>query len=136
MTNHDKNMRTLIVCFVLLILALVPLRFVEVKNVAVKSKTQVLGEETSGEIELPNAEIDLSKCFLEGMGYVALSRLRSLKGLRLMGINNLAFRVNPRALEIDKIFRKLSKQTSAEIKKMRGGAVLRRQKLFIKYLCI
>lgn len=43
-------MRTLIVCFVLLILALVPLRFVEVGNSIVESQTKVLGEETTMEI--------------------------------------------------------------------------------------
>ena len=85
-------------------------------------------------MNLNSAEIDLSKCFLEGMGYVALSRLKSLKGLRLMGINNLAFCVNKRALEVDKYFKKLSKEASAELKKMSSGAISKRQKLFIKYL--
>jgi ATP-dependent exoDNAse (exonuclease V) alpha subunit len=85
-------------------------------------------------MNLNSAEIDLSKCFLEGMGYVALSRLRSLKGLRLMGINNLAFCVNPRALDIDKYFRKLSKEASSELKKMSASSVIKRQKLFVKYL--
>ena len=86
-------------------------------------------------MNLDSAEIDLSKCFLEGMGYVALSRLRSLSGLRLMGINNLAFCVNPKALEVDKNFKKLSKQSSAELKKAGASATAKRQKLFIKYLC-
>jgi len=85
-------------------------------------------------MNLDSAEIDLSRCFLEGMGYVALSRLKSLKGLRLMGINNLAFRVNSKALEMDKQFRKLSKTASAELKKMSAGAIGKRQKLYIKYL--
>jgi len=85
-------------------------------------------------MNLDTAEIDLSRCFLEGMGYVALSRLRSLKGLKLVGINNLAFCVNPRALKVDKDFRKLSKEASAELKKMSAGAKSKRQKLFIKYL--
>ena len=87
-------------------------------------------------MNLDSAEIDLSKCFLEGMGYVALSRLKSLKGLRLMGINNLAFCVNKRAMEMDKSFKKLSKEASVELKKTGGGAVSKRQKLFIKYLSI
>jgi ATP-dependent exoDNAse (exonuclease V) alpha subunit len=85
-------------------------------------------------MNLDSAEIDLSKCFLEGMGYVALSRLKSLKGLKLMGINNLAFCVNPRALEIDKDFKNLSKKASVELKKMGASAVSKRQKLFLKYL--
>ena len=85
-------------------------------------------------MNLNSAEIDLSKCFLEGMGYVALSRLKSLKGLRLMGINNLAFVVNPKALEMDKNFRKSSKTTLSEFKKITASNIFKRQKLFIKYL--
>ena len=84
-------------------------------------------------MNLNSAEMDLSRCFLPGMGYVALSRLTSLKGLRLMGINNLAFYVNQRALEIDVHFKKLSKKDSAELKKMTSVAIKQRQKLFIKY---
>ena len=85
-------------------------------------------------MNLDSAEMDLSKCFLEGMGYVALSRLRSLKGLRLIGINHLAFCVNPQATQIDKDFKKLSKEAVAELKKLPHSAVSKRQKLFIKYL--
>lgn len=85
-------------------------------------------------MNLNSAEIDLSKCFLEGMGYVALSRLTSLKGLRLMGINHLAFCVNNKALEIDKDFKKLSKESSVLLKKTGSSATAKRQKLFIKYL--
>ena len=85
-------------------------------------------------MNLNSAEIDLSKCFLEGMGYVALSRLRTLKGLRLIGINHLAFCVNKRALEIDKQFIKLSKEATTEFKKMGALAISKRQKMFVKYL--
>ena len=85
-------------------------------------------------MNLNSAEIDLSKCFLEGMGYVALSRLTSLKGLRLMGINNLAFCVNKKALEVDKDFKKLSKTASQELNKLSANAIKVRQKLFLKYL--
>ena len=71
MTKQDKNIRTLIVCFVLLIFGLVSLRFVEVRNSAsyyLESKSQVLGEESNIEIEkvdkidivLPSAELDLN----------------------------------------------------------------------------
>jgi hypothetical protein len=57
MTNNDRNVRTLIVCFVLLILALVPLRFVEINNQMANRDVQVLGEQTNSEIVLPNAEV-------------------------------------------------------------------------------
>ena len=53
-------------------------------------------------MSLDAAEVDLSKTFVEGMGYVAPSRIRSLSGLRLMGLNDLALRINPGVIELDK----------------------------------
>ena len=57
---------------------------------------------------LDAAEIDLSRSFEYGMGYVALSRVRTLDGIRLMGINEMALKVNPKIVEKDKEFRKFS----------------------------
>jgi ATP-dependent DNA helicase PIF1 len=51
---------------------------------------------------LDAAKIDLRKAFVEGMGYVALSRVKRLETLSLSGINNMALRVSSIALEIDK----------------------------------
>lgn len=67
---------------------------------------------------LDAAEIDLSKSFIEGMGYVALSRVKSLKGLKLLGINDMAFRVNREVSEIDKNLISISKETVVNLKKM------------------
>jgi len=50
---------------------------------------------------LDAARIDLSKAFVEGMGYVALSRVRSLTSLSLAGLNQMALRVSPEAQAID-----------------------------------
>lgn len=61
-------------------------------------------------MSLDVAEIDLSKSFERGMGYVALSRVRTLDGIRLMGINQLSLKVNQSVVEKDKEFKKLSKQ--------------------------
>jgi len=47
------------------------------------------------------AEIDLSKSFEVGQGYVALSRLRSLEGLRLLGINDKALSVDRSIIDFD-----------------------------------
>lgn len=54
---------------------------------------------------LDEALIDLRRAFVEGMGYVALSRVRSLDGVYLEGINNMALKVSPVALEIDENLR-------------------------------
>src|SRR6185369_15933432 len=50
---------------------------------------------------LDAARIDLSRAFVEGMGYVALSRVRSIKHLILDGLNGMALRVSPMAKQID-----------------------------------
>ena len=50
---------------------------------------------------LDAARIDLRKAFSEGMGYVALSRVRSLDRLYLLGINRTALMVSEEAQKID-----------------------------------
>jgi hypothetical protein len=52
-------------------------------------------------MSLDSAEIDLSKTFTYGMGYVALSRVRTLKGIRLVGLNENSLSVDPNVLELD-----------------------------------
>jgi len=59
---------------------------------------------------LEAAEIDLSKCFAYGMGYVALSRLTSLDGLYLSGINEMAYKVDPQVLEYNQELLRLSEE--------------------------
>lgn len=50
---------------------------------------------------LDAARIDLRKAFVEGMGYVALSRVKNLNNLYLSGINQMALRVSEDAQVID-----------------------------------
>nr|A5WFR0.1 RecName: Full=ATP-dependent DNA helicase pif1 [Psychrobacter sp. PRwf-1] len=57
---------------------------------------------------LDAAEIDLSKTFELGQGYVALSRLKSLEGLKLLGMNDLSLRLDPLARGADSRFKDLS----------------------------
>ncbi|HSX17127.1 MAG TPA: HRDC domain-containing protein [Patescibacteria group bacterium] len=61
---------------------------------------------------LDAARIDLSRAFVEGMGYVALSRVRSIKHLILDGLNGMALRVSP-----------LAKQIDADLRARSGGAL-------------
>jgi ATP-dependent DNA helicase PIF1 len=61
---------------------------------------------------LDAAEIDLSKTFESGQGYVALSRIKNIEGLRLMGLNPMALRVDPLILHVDDRIKMASKKAS------------------------
>ncbi len=63
---------------------------------------------------LDAARIDLSRAFVEGMGYVALSRVKGMKHLILDGLNNMALRVSPAAKQIDADLRHLSQQAMVQ----------------------
>ena len=54
---------------------------------------------------LDRARIDLRKAFVEGMGYVALSRVKSLDTLYLHGINRMALQISEDAQHIDGLLR-------------------------------
>jgi ATP-dependent DNA helicase PIF1 len=54
---------------------------------------------------LDAARVDLSRAFVEGMGYVALSRVRGLKHLVVDGLNGMSLRVSPLARQIDQELR-------------------------------
>ena len=64
---------------------------------------------------LDSAEIDLSKTFEVGQGYVALSRIKNIEGLRLMGLNDKALTVDPLILHIDDRIKAASVKASNEI---------------------
>lgn len=59
---------------------------------------------------LEEAVVDLSKAFEYGQGYVALSRLRSLSGLYLIGWSNKASEINPEVFAKDVEFKKRSNE--------------------------
>ena len=59
-------------------------------------------------MSLDEATMDLSHSFEYGQGYVALSRVRSLKGLHLEGMNKRALEMHPAIVKQDAIFRELS----------------------------
>lgn len=50
---------------------------------------------------LDAARMDLRKAFVEGMGYVALSRVKDIENLYLTGINKMALAVSSEAQQID-----------------------------------
>lgn len=52
-------------------------------------------------MSLDAAEIDLSKAFVYGQGYVALSRVRTLGGLKVLGMHPNALQVDPKVVQQD-----------------------------------
>lgn len=64
---------------------------------------------------LDEAAIDLSRTFVPGQGYVALSRLRSLSGLYLLGINDLAFQVDPYVQRINRRIKAISERIVTDV---------------------
>lgn len=65
-------------------------------------------------MSLDAAVMDLSAVFEFGQGYVALSRVRRLSGLYLLGWNERAFLVHPEVLAKDESFRAASSDAEAE----------------------
>jgi ATP-dependent DNA helicase PIF1 len=61
---------------------------------------------------LDAAAIDLSRAFEYGQGYVALSRLRALSGLHLLGWSENALLVHPEVLRKDAYFRGASEEAA------------------------
>ena len=59
---------------------------------------------------LEAAEINLSHTFEKGQGYVALSRLKSLVGLKLVGFNDRALELDSLAIKADRRFQELSQE--------------------------
>lgn len=69
-------------------------------------------------MSLDEAVMDLSRVFEYGQGYVALSRVRRLSGLYIIGWNRRAFEVHPEIIEKDNVFRTVSKQAQSTFGKM------------------
>ncbi len=83
-------------------------------------------------MSLDAAEVDLSRSFTHGMGYVALSRVRSLSGLYVLGLNDMAFSVHPDVSRVDKIFKSKSTLSVQAINGLSKEEVLKRQQNYVK----
>ncbi|MBA3732898.1 AAA family ATPase [Patescibacteria group bacterium] len=83
-------------------------------------------------MSLDAMEVDLSKSFVKGMGYVALSRVRSLGGMKLLGFNDIALEVDPEVLEMDQRFRDLSVDAVTDLNELSEKDIQEIQQKFIK----
>ncbi len=82
-------------------------------------------------MSLDAAFMDLRSAFEFGQGYVALSRVRRLSGLYLMGFNANAFRVHPDVLAHDSRFRVASEVAVAGLAALLSGELKQRFEDFI-----
>lgn len=107
----------------------------EIRQIPLRLAWAITVHKSQG-ITLDAAEIDLSKSFVEGMGYVALSRVRSLDGLRLMGLNKLALKVNQEILKLDKWLIKASESSIYELRTLITLVKKKRQKEFLQSIVL
>ena len=82
-------------------------------------------------MSLDAAHIDLSSAFEYGQGYVALSRVRTLAGLSLAGLNDRALEVHPRIREFDAKLRSLSRAAQEEFSNFNGSDLARLHRDFV-----
>ncbi len=75
-------------------------------------------------MSLDAAVVDLATVFEFGQGYVALSRIRRLAGLFLLGWNERAFQVHPEVLAQDRQFRMESESALKESMQKKGGELV------------
>lgn len=83
-------------------------------------------------MSLDAAEIDLSKSFAPGMGYVALSRVRTLAGLKLLGFNHRALQIHPEIIEFDQLLQKESSKALVYLEETGKAEIAKLQKEFIE----
>mgnify|MGYP001605289251 FL=1 len=83
-------------------------------------------------MSLDSMEVDLSKSFVKGMGYVALSRVRSLEGMKLLGFNQMSLEVDAEVLEMDEKFREKSIDAVNDLKEMSRTEIVEKQTEWMK----
>jgi ATP-dependent exoDNAse (exonuclease V) alpha subunit len=77
---------------------------------------------------LDAAKINLRNVFEAGMGYVALSRVRSLDSLSILGLTSRAFEVHPEVLEKDREFKIQCEKASKQFEHLRANKQKREAK--------
>ena len=83
-------------------------------------------------MSLDEAVMDLTDVFEFGQGYVALSRVRRLTGLHLLGWNERAFKVHPDIVVQDETFRAASDDSVAAFTKITPTELLEMQNNFVR----
>lgn len=105
----------------------------QIKQVPLRLAWAITVHKSQG-MTLDAAKMDLSKSFVPGMGYVALSRVRSLLGLHLLGINETALAVHPEILDRDNDFLEKSRCACEELQEMNTSQKEQLQRTFLDHV--
>lgn len=82
-------------------------------------------------MSLDAAEIDLTKAFVYGQGYVALSRVRTLIGLKVVGIGPNALGIDPKIVNYDGRFMSESEMANDTFEEMDEEEIARMHMQFL-----
>ena len=102
----------------------------EIKQLPLRYSWAITVHKSQG-MTLDRAEMDLSKSFGFGMGYVALSRVRSISGLRLLGMSGSALAMHPDIIEFDKKLKERSERAVEALQKYENDELVQKQNNFI-----
>ena len=83
-------------------------------------------------MSLDSAHMNLADAFEYGQGYVALSRVRTLAGLSLAGLNARALEVHPKIKEKDAHFRASSAAARQKFRTLSSGELQKMHDNFLK----
>ena len=83
-------------------------------------------------MSLDCVEVDLSKSFERGMGYVALSRVRSLEGLNILGLNENALQVRADVMEFDEDLKEMSEKDGRWLSTLDQSEIKDKQDQFLE----
>jgi len=102
----------------------------EIKQIPLRYAWAITVHKSQG-MTLDAAQIDLSKTFTFGMGYVALSRVRTIEGVELLGFHDDALLMHPEILKLDKELHQKSVRGEEALQKYNKDELLKLQEKFI-----
>lgn len=103
----------------------------EISQVPLKLAWAVTIHKSQG-MTLDRAVVDLSKSFIQGQGYVALSRVKNLDGLFLEGFNDMALLVHGEIIKLDEELKDFSSSLFEDIKKLKDEEFEKEHEKFFK----